>query len=51
MDAGIDVRWFISGYGSPDIERTVRENMEKDGAEKCDYIWYERQSASLHQGV
>ena len=34
VNAGIDVRWFIIGYGSADIERTVRENIEKEGVEK-----------------
>ena len=33
VDSGIDVRWYIIGYGSVDIERTVRENMKKERVE------------------
>lgn len=31
VDDGLDVKWFIIGYGSEEIERTVRENAEKEG--------------------
>ena len=34
VDTGIDVRWFIIGYGSADIERTVRENIKKERVEE-----------------
>lgn len=30
-EKGIDVRWFIIGYGSKEIEEVVRENAEKEG--------------------
>ena len=33
VDAGIDVRWFIIGYGSEVIEKTVRENIKKERVE------------------
>ena len=33
VDLGINVRWFIIGYGSADIERTLRENMKKERVE------------------
>lgn len=29
-DAGVNVKWYIIGYGSPEIEQTVRNNAEKD---------------------
>jgi len=31
IDEGIDVKWFVIGFGSPEIERLVRDNAEKDG--------------------
>ena len=33
-EAGVDVRWYIIGYGSADIERAIRENMCKEGVEE-----------------
>lgn len=30
-ETGFDVRWFIIGYGSREIEQVVRENAEKEG--------------------
>ena len=31
VNEGLDVKWFIIGYGSKEIERTVRENAEREG--------------------
>lgn len=31
VDDGLDVKWFIIGYGSEEIERVVRGNAEKEG--------------------
>lgn len=33
-EAGVDVRWYIIGYGSTDIENAVRDNMRKEGVEE-----------------
>ena len=32
-DAGVDVKWYIIGYGNGDVEKTVRENMKKENVE------------------
>ena len=34
LDSGVDVRWFIIGYGSEAIENTVRENIQKERVEE-----------------
>lgn len=31
VNEGLDVKWFIIGYGSTEIERTVIENAEREG--------------------
>ena len=31
VNEGLDVKWFIIGYGSAEIEYTVRKNAEKEG--------------------
>lgn len=33
MDLGINIRWFIIGYGSDIIENTVRKNIKKENVE------------------
>ena len=31
VDAGIDIKWFIIGYGSVEIEQEVRDNAQREG--------------------
>ena len=31
VDAGIDIKWFIIGYGSAEIEQEVRDNAQREG--------------------
>ena len=31
VDAGIDIKWFIIGYGSTEIEQEVRDNAQREG--------------------
>ena len=31
VDAGLDVKWFIIGFGSTEIEREVRDNAKQEG--------------------
>ena len=31
VDQGVDVQWFIIGFGGATIEQTVRENAEREG--------------------
>ena len=31
VDAGIDIKWFIIGYGSVEIEQEVRHNAQREG--------------------
>ena len=31
LEKGVSVRWYIIGYGNDEIERTVRDNAEKEG--------------------
>ena len=31
VDAGVDVQWYIIGFGGEEIERVVRDNAEKEG--------------------
>lgn len=31
VDEGLDVKWYIIGYGSPEIEQLVRDNAERMG--------------------
>lgn len=33
VDRGLDIRWFVIGYGSEAIERVVRENITKENVE------------------
>lgn len=34
-DRGLDIRWFIIGYGSVEIENEIRRNAEKEGVQDC----------------
>jgi glycosyltransferase involved in cell wall biosynthesis len=36
VDEGINIKWFIIGYGSEEIEREVRENATREGV--CDRV-------------
>ena len=31
VDAGIDIKWFVIGYGSAEIEQEVRDNAQREG--------------------
>lgn len=33
LEQGVSIRWYIIGYGNPEIECTVRENAKKEGVE------------------
>lgn len=35
-ESGVDARWYVIGYGSAEIEETVRENIKKEGM--TDYV-------------
>ena len=34
VDAGLDVHWYIIGYGSTEIEQQVREEIDKEGMQE-----------------